>query len=65
MEQSIAEQFNGDFVVVQQSEDCPRTLAIYRPGIRIHGVTHHFSWSGNMPMTGTLRCYLCGQEKHA
>lgn len=39
---------------------CPRTFAIYRPGVPLPGVAHHFAWSGSMPCTGTLRCTLCG-----
>ena len=46
-------------------DTCPRTLAIYKPGVPMTGVNHHFAWSGSVPMTGTLRCTLCGQRMAA
>lgn len=44
-------------------DECPRTFAIYRPGEPMEGVSHSFSWTGSIPMTGSLRCMLCGQIK--
>lgn len=42
---------------------CPRTLAIYRPGQPMPGVSHHYAYRGNVPLTGRLVCTLCGQDK--
>jgi hypothetical protein len=41
---------------------CPRTVAIYRPGEALPGVSHHYAYSGRVPCTGVLRCTLCGQR---
>lgn len=46
----------------QLLEDCPRTVALWRPGERISGVRHHFAYRGTMPCTGPLVCTLCGQR---
>lgn len=46
------------------NEECPRTLALWRPGVPIDGVGHSYSWSGKIPCTGVLRCTLCGEVQH-
>lgn len=43
--------------------NCPRTVALYKPGHHMPGVNHSFSWTGAVPLTGELRCTLCGQLK--
>ena len=40
--------------------ECPRTLALYKPGQPMPGVVHHFAYTGSVPCTGQLRCTLCG-----
>jgi hypothetical protein len=42
---------------------CQRTLAIYRPGVPVPGVNHHWYWNGKVPCTGRLVCGLCGKDK--
>lgn len=37
-----------------------RTCALYRPGEPIEGVDHHWAYSGQMPLTGSVKCTLCG-----
>lgn len=41
---------------------CPRTLAIYKPGVPMPGVTHAYAYGGDMPCTGPLVCALCGER---
>ena len=43
---------------------CPRTLALYKPGVPMPGVSHHYAWTGRIPCTGVLRCTLCGDRKN-
>lgn len=43
-------------------DECPRTLAIYRPGVPM-GFGHHFAYSGRVPCTGSLVCTMCGLRK--
>lgn len=42
-------------------EECPRTLALYRPGVPM-GIGHHYAYSGEIPCTGRLCCTLCGAD---
>jgi len=44
----------------KETELCPRTFAIYRPGEKIDDVKHRIMWNGKMPCTGVRRCTLCG-----
>lgn len=46
-----------------QPELCQRVRAIYKPGQPLPGVRCSFHWTGVMPLTGRLVCYLCGREK--
>jgi len=45
-----------------RAADCPRTFALYLPGQRIPGVGHRPRWTGAVPLTGVLRCTLCGKD---
>jgi len=45
--------------------DCPRTLALWKPGVPQPNVNHAFAWSGRMPCTGRLRCTLCGEDSES
>lgn len=49
-------------LVDKPKDECPRTLALYKPGVPM-GTDHHYSWSGSMPCTGVLRCTMCGKRK--
>ena len=42
---------------------CPRTLALWRPGVPVAGVPCHYTYIGRVPLTGTLVCPLCGGRK--
>jgi len=42
---------------------CYRALCLHNPGQAIPGVPHQFRYTGRVPMTGVLRCYLCGRVK--
>jgi len=42
---------------------CARTLALFRPGIPIPGTVCYYTYTGRMPCTGSLRCFLCGKVK--
>ena len=42
---------------------CPRHLALWKPGEPQPGVGHRWSWSGSTPLTGVLRCTLCGARE--
>lgn len=41
---------------------CPRTLALWRPGVPQAGTYCRPAYSGSIPCTGPVRCTLCGQE---
>lgn len=41
---------------------CKRTVALWKPGEPQAGVYCRLSWSGRMPLTGRLRCTLCGED---
>lgn len=41
---------------------CPRTFALYKPGEFLPGVMHSAAYTGSMPNTGRLLCYLCGAD---
>jgi len=41
---------------------CLRTLALWQPGTPLPGVEHNGIWTGSMPNTGRLLCYLCGKD---
>jgi hypothetical protein len=43
--------------------NCPRTRAIWKPGVPIEGVKCSYAWTGKVPCTGRLVCHLCGREK--
>jgi len=43
--------------------NCPRTLAIYKPGQPMPGVNHAYHYAGAVPCTGRQVCHLCGSEK--
>jgi hypothetical protein len=43
--------------------NCPRTRAIWKPGVPIEGVKCSYAWTGKVPCTGRLACHLCGREK--
>jgi hypothetical protein len=42
---------------------CPRTFALYKPGIPFAGVGHRYAWTGSAPLTRRMCCTLCGQER--
>lgn len=42
---------------------CPRNLALYRPGVPLPGVFHRYQWRGAIPLTGRLVCSLCGHVR--
>lgn len=51
-------------MTVKLLEDlCKRTAAIYKPGVPMSGMKCWYSWSGKMPLTGVLRCPMCGRVK--
>lgn len=43
--------------------ECTRDLALFKRGQPLSGVTCWYSWSGSVPMSGRLRCPLCGRDK--
>lgn len=45
-----------------EGKPCPRTFAVHQPGIPQPGVVHNFRWTGSVPLTGRLRCTLCGLD---
>lgn len=47
----------------ERFDSCPRTLALYKPGVRIEGVRCSYSYAGSVPLTGRQRCHLCGLDK--
>lgn len=48
---------------MNNSELCPRTFALWKPGMQIEGVKHHYAYSGKMPCTGLIKCTMCGKIK--
>jgi len=46
----------------EDKEDCPRTLATYKPATPIAGLKHSWRYRARdgMPCTGPFICYLCG-----
>lgn len=46
----------------ERSKLCPRTLALFWPGVRLPGVTCSYAYTGSMPCTGPRVCHLCGRR---
>jgi len=48
-----------------EEDDCPRTLAFYKPGKPFPGLKCEYKWAGSSPCTGVLRCFRCDRERPA
>ena len=65
---ALADRANGEkleiafadlFISYGAKRACPRTLALVNPGVSM-GDPCSFAWTGRIPLTGQLRCGLCG-----